>query len=1288
MLSPVRSPVMVGRDRELARLEAAALAAVGGDSRVVVVRGDTGVGKSRLAGELMNLGATLGMVSLRGECSESDLSLPYLPIVEAVDTYLTDDAARSTVRQALGADIAPLARILPQLRADDHFDSTGTSLDKLRLFESVVSLLRAIAAQAGLMLIIEDVHWADGATQELLDHIVRRLQSSGTLVVLTLRYAELERTHPIRAAVQRWLRARADSVDLQPLGVDDVAAMTAAILDVDTTPHAIASRLHERTDGLPLAVEELLRQAIEQGGIGDVQRTGWDRVALADVPPPRTLTDAFLLRIERLSKDELDVLRAAAVLGRSFEFAALFQMTSLPDEALIGMLDAFSEMQLIEEDQRHLNGYRFRHILIRDAIYNDVLVSRRRLMHARAADVVRALHPDDPSDLAHHLIAAGRAEEAARACADAAAAALRRLAPRDAMELFAQALAHSGEARDQARLRCSLGEAAFEAGDIPVAQEHLERGVTELEDAGDRPLAAHHRLTLGRCFWLRSDYAEAERQYDLARAALEEHGPSKDLTLAYIRLSGLHATNFAAEAAERFGAQAIVIADQPGSIEQRVAAADWLGVAMCVAGKLDAGVNELERSRNAARVRGLHGPESTALIHLLSMLETYGRAAACPPLLERLRALPENPWLSVVLPYYEGWLAFWSARLVDAARAAQHCIELASGFGMQGQAGWGRGLLCLIATELGDLDAARELLPERNPKLQRQERVEQGWVALRFHLAAGELDTAASIATEFAAEPWAVAGTALSDALVYALLVLDRRDEATAFVGAMAAHPRAAMHPGQLLRSRGRLALDAGDSTAAAAALRQGTDAFDAGGYRLEVLRTTALMGRALALSGDTAGAARALQHVIEEADAAGALLIARSAASAAAEFGIATRTAIPEAASLAAVLTVDGEPAAVKVPAEDTMTALVAGTGDGGAGVAGDERAALFRRWASLAVEQHHGVVDIATAGSVMGSFNVSGWHEDHARHAFEAALEILRVTARLGLPARAGVATGPRVASRGDALNTGDVATRLYASAGDGELLISDDAYQRVRERLPSRAGAAEPVDVPVDADATLGPAMRFRVVEPPMLPGSAADTRAHETANSMRREGEFWSLVYGGTVVRLKDTKGLRDLVRLLSTPGVEIAAVDLAGVVTPLAGRGGRAAADADLAPESDVGEVIDERARQEYRQRLVDLEAEVTDAEEYNDPERASRARQERDFIIDELGAAVGLAGKSRRALDPAERARKAVTWRLRDTIARVAASDAALGRHLRHSVRTGAFCVYDPAVPTHWSTRG
>lgn len=1300
----MRSPIMVGRDRELARLEAAALAALRGESRAAIVTGDAGAGKSRLAGELSRRARTLQMVTLHGECSESETSVPYLPLVEAISRHLEDASERARVTEALGDQVAPLGRVVPRLRSDDRFDVTGTALDKLRLFEAFVSLLRTLASPAGLVLVVEDVHWADSASLELLEHVMRRLQSAQTVLVMTVRDSDLERAHPLRSLLQRWARAGADTIALRPLSIGDVAGMAAAIFGVDGTPATMARQLHERTDGLPFAIEELLRQAVEQGGIGDVAGSGWQTAALPALPPPRSLSDGILVRSTRLSNDHLDVLRCAAVLGRGFDFPVLRQMSDLDADVVLDALDACVDVQLIEEDRDRDDAYRFRHILIRDAIYNDVTVSRRQRLHGRAAEALRAVHPDDPAGLARHLLAAGRAEEAARACADAADLALRRLAPREAMDLFAKALAHSSDPRDVARLQCSFGEAAHQEGDIAAAQEQLEFGITALEDLGEETLAAHHRLTLGRCYWLRSRHADAARQYDMARERLEEDGPGEDLAVSYIRLAGLHATDLEAEEAERLARRAIDVACACDSTEQRVAAADWLGMAMCLGGKLDAGTLELERSREQARLRGLSVLESRVVMHLLSALETYGRVGACPPLLERLRGLPLDPFVRAVLPYYESWIDFWSARLVEAARAARRSIEIASGFGMEGQAGWGRALLCLIATELGDLDAAASLVPPLDPALQRQERLEQGGVALRHHLAAGDVESAHAIAADLAAEPWAIAGTSLSDCVTEALLARDRLGDAERLIDAMDAHPRAATHRGHLLRARGRVALARGDGAGAIALLRAAGDAYTDGGYRLEELRTRPLLGDAQARVGDAATAAVTLASVLEDAGPIAAGQIARAAVAVAERAGVPLDVAsMPPPVTLDAAQRTAGPEAAHSRPrtvGERLVTVLACGARGlpelsrrlPPADVA--ERVAALHRWAALAVEQHGGLLQESGSDRVQATFNATGARIDHTRDALEAALELLRSSSRLSLALGAGIAVGPAIVGRlGDDAGitvmgtAADLAARLEAGAGGGEVVLSEEAYSRVREQLPKGVPAplAAVVALPGVADAVAA----FRLQTAGAAGGAATGAPAApaQTPNRLVREGEFWSLTYQGTVVRLKDAKGLHDLARLIAAPGTEIAAVDLAGVATPVASSRNRADAGLELGVEGDAGEVLDERARGEYRQRLVDLDAELADAEDANDPERASRLRQERSFLIDELGAAVGLTGRSRRTLDPAERARKAVTWRLRDAIGRIEAVHAELGRHLRRSVRTGAFCVYDPAVPTAWSMR-
>jgi tetratricopeptide (TPR) repeat protein len=184
-----------------------------------------------------------------------------------------------------------------------------------------------------------------------------------------------------------------------------------------------------------------------------------------------------------------------------------------------------------------------------------------------------------------------------------------------------------------------------------------------------------------------------------------------------------------------------------------------------------------------------------------------------------------------------------------------------------------------------------------------------------------------------------------------------------------------------------------------------------------------------------------------------------------------------------------------------------------------------------------------------------------------------------------------------------------------------------------------------------------------------------------NSFRPQGEFWTLAFDSAIVRMKDAKGLHDIAKLLAQPGREIAALDLATEV----GAPKRAAREDALESPGHAGEVLDEQARAEYKERLSELERDIAEAEELGDPVRAERARGERDAIAHELASAYGLGGRARKTGDPAERARTTVTRRIREAIGRIEEAHPALGRHLRSSVKTGTFCVYQPERPVDWA---
>src|SRR3954451_9906724 len=271
-------------------------------------------------------------------------------------------------------------------------------------------------------------------------------------------------------------------------------------------------------------------------------------------------------------------------------------------------------------------------------------------------------------------------------------------------------------------------------------------------------------------------------------------------------------------------------------------------------------------------------------------------------------------------------------------------------------------------------------------------------------------------------------------------------------------------------------------------------------------------------------------------------------------------------------------------------------------------------------------------------------------------------------------------------------DEARILARRGGPGDAEAAARLLAGARERS-TRLGVPEIGDKVRRVEKMVG-----AVDVPAETPAPAAPARATKATALLRREGDVWRVEYEGRARFVKDAKGLRHLALLLANPGVEFHAVDIVGAAegTAAAAPGARAstAGDGDVearrAGDGDAGALLDAQAKREYRSRLEDLRDEIEEAEEFNDPERAARAREEMAFIARELSSAVGLGGRDRRAASNAERARVNVTRAVKGVIRRITAEDESLGRELETTVHTGYFCRYepDPRHPVTWQVDG
>jgi predicted ATPase len=468
------SPVFVGRDAELAALTAALDAAVAGEPTVVLLGGEAGVGKTRLVEEAAGRANDAGARVLAGSCIEmGGEGLPFGPLAHVFRSLMRD-----TSPEELDAFVGParseLARVLPDLDPDSAPSAAplgegGTA----RLLELVVGVIERLAADRPLMFVIEDLHWADRSTLDLVALLVRALHADRVLVVASFRTDELHRSHPLRPLVTGWERVRAvQRIELGRLGRAEVAQQLEAILGAPPSPRLV-DQVHERSEGNAFLVEEIL---------GAVQ-SGADPDQL-----PLSLRDVLLARVERLAPSTQRLLRVAAAGGPAVSDRLLAAVAGVEEAELDAALREAVEHHVLVVDETE-RGYVFRHALTRDAIYGDTLPRERVRIHTAYGDALSA----DPAlaggnvavaaALALHWTAAHDLPRALVACVEAAQLAAG-YAPAEALRHLERALEIWPQVPDAAqRTGIDIVEALRRAGQSAYAAGALDRSLAMFDDA-------------------------------------------------------------------------------------------------------------------------------------------------------------------------------------------------------------------------------------------------------------------------------------------------------------------------------------------------------------------------------------------------------------------------------------------------------------------------------------------------------------------------------------------------------------------------------------------------------------------------------------------------------------------------------------------------------------------------------------------------------------------------------------------------------------------------------------
>lgn len=535
-------PVVIGRAAETARFDSALAAALSGAGQTVVLGGEAGVGKSKFVREAQAHATANGARVLVGLTHQSDLALPYAPFVSAIRSGF-HGLDRDELGRVLQRSAPDLAELFPELGRIERA-APPTGLERHRLTVAFQHLFRAFAREAPVLVVLEDLHWADESSLELLQHLARELRDVRVLILATYRSDEMHRRHPFLRTLAELQRERlVTEIQLARLTADETRELiraTFAARDPDVkVSEEFRDAVYARSEGNPFFTEELLKAIVDSGGVY-WREDGWARKPIDQMAIPGSIREAVRARVEELSSDARDTLSAAAVIGHRFAFELLRDVTAVDERALETRIREFIELQLVTDASGGDEEHAFRHALTREVVYDDLMVRERKRLHRAVADALERDPEAEPSLLAHHLLAAGEQGRAVPKLLEAARRAGRADAPRDAAAHYERAIEIGVRDDELPSILEQLAE-SYQHFDESRSLKAAVEAAAAFQQRDDRRGRSRMLRLASRQHWLRG---EVEQAALVAREAIEvlEGEESVELARALAHLAGVHMT--------------------------------------------------------------------------------------------------------------------------------------------------------------------------------------------------------------------------------------------------------------------------------------------------------------------------------------------------------------------------------------------------------------------------------------------------------------------------------------------------------------------------------------------------------------------------------------------------------------------------------------------------------------------------------------------------------------------------------------------------------------------------
>ncbi len=584
-LQELPSTAYVGRVAERERLTELWGQARSGSLRLALIAGEAGVGKTRLSTHLALNMHEQGAIVLYGRCDE-DLGVPYQPWAQALG-HLVKEAPSKVLDVHLEQHGGILARLVPALGErvpglPGPRDSDPET-ERYLLYAAAAGLLEETGKNEPLLVILDDLHWADAPTLSLLRHISRSHTSMRVLIIGTYRDSELSRDHPLTELLADLHREQGvERIKLTGLQSQELEALMEAAVghELDEEGKALAAEITRETSGNPFFAGELFRHLIESGAIVQADGGRWHLVGdLADLGLPQSVREVIGRRVARLGPDARTALSAAAVIGRDFDLDLLLAVVDLAEPRLLDLLQDGVSGLLLREDRDHAGRFTFIHALVEHTLYEDLGLTRRSLLHRQIAEALEAQCGEDPAErlgeIAGHWAAAVATTDTAKAIHYARLAAergLAQLAPAEAARWYRQALdlaerAHGVERAELCELLIGLGEAQRQTGKAEFRRTLLD-AAEAAQELGDANRLCRAVLANSRGWFSQMQGAidsERVQALEAAAAAISDEDPRRARVLALLASE----LQYAGEPARcrKLAAEAVALARATGDPE-------------------------------------------------------------------------------------------------------------------------------------------------------------------------------------------------------------------------------------------------------------------------------------------------------------------------------------------------------------------------------------------------------------------------------------------------------------------------------------------------------------------------------------------------------------------------------------------------------------------------------------------------------------------------------------------------------------------------------------------------